>query len=1221
MTEQTKTTTYNDIDLTNHAAIEASAGTGKTYTIENLVVKLLTLSKQELKLKKDITIDQILIVTFTEKATSELKERIRNKIIEKINDKELEKNNKERLKDSLDKFDNASIFTIHGFCMQVLRQYAFENKEAFNLEVFDDDKLYEKVLHNIMRTKWHQIYDEKLEDILEISGFSDAKSRWEQVVLDIAKKYRLPGSYLDLCGDWINPEYNKDFDLKYINNEIKEKLSNISELLGDINRENIEGNEFCKQYDKLNINGASKQSIIKKILLPLINMIDVFRQNKESNYYLCKNFIKTASYRPVDYKKRKKDDFGFLTDFIFESIDNSFKEKIHSLVFNLNFIYIFLKKINYQLSSNTIVDLKEEIIKFKREHGLLSYDDMLSLVYIALLENDMLLENLRNRYKYAFVDEFQDTDPIQWNIFKKIFFESRSNKLFIVGDPKQAIYGFRGADVFTYEEAKEYMLSKDANCYPLSTNWRSIPELIESFNIIFKEDNWFTRSKIKKAKHTDIKAPEKNIIKARVCHDKTGRAPLTFVNIDSQNKSAQAQILMAEFIAKEIRHLLNRDGSGFIFYDKDAKIERHLQADDICILVRKTKEAKIIEEALKQNKIPYSFYKKQGLYQSDEALHLKYLFAAIAYPTNEQNFKKALMTRFFNISLEDLWKYEELPATHKIKKLFEKWIILSSKRKWPELFRSILVDTGVIYRDAEEVDGERRITNYQHILQNLETEAYAKNFDFTEIFENLNNYINNSVNIEENSQLHRIETEKPKVQVMTIHACKGLDFPIVFLAGGFTKDRAENYRKYHIKDQDGKQKTVYDLIKNSSGNNEEKYKEEIQYEKERLFYVALTRAIYKLYIPQFSPDDRRGGIGPISDFIFNALSKTLDESNNVKCIGKIDVNELQKAQNKSNEIADTKEFWLEDLKSQLHIPEPLLPEDKISFDARAIELYSFSKLKVRIEREYLPKQDSINISYETDYLEKSDDDIEKQIPVHHEESIILPPGSLTGSMLHEILQEIPFEKVAKSNNYLRLLDDDEIQKLLEDKMEKYYSLEFFLKNNFFIKKQGLIQEAAKIVWNTLNTPLPIEGGKKIILSEILQEDRIHELEFYYPFKKLENINFKLLNVLEIDYSDENFVNGFIDLVFRIHGKYYFLDWKSNILKNGYRRENIEENMNDSKYKLQYKIYKIAVIEWLKKVFNEKFDYKKHFGGIYYIYMRGRNFENPDYGFVFYPPLP
>ena len=176
----------DQIDLDSHAVIEASAGTGKTYTIEELVVTLLRSGRVQ-------SLDEILVMTFTEKAAGELKDRIRNIIIES-----LKREASDVLKVSLDNFDSASIFTIHGFCNKIIQEYAFENREQFQNELIDDRTVYKSILRQIMRKKWPEQYGESLGRILKLSDFpdltGDGRSRWEERVIEIALRYQPAGS-------------------------------------------------------------------------------------------------------------------------------------------------------------------------------------------------------------------------------------------------------------------------------------------------------------------------------------------------------------------------------------------------------------------------------------------------------------------------------------------------------------------------------------------------------------------------------------------------------------------------------------------------------------------------------------------------------------------------------------------------------------------------------------------------------------------------------------------------------------------------------------------------------------------------------------------------------------------------------------------------------------------------------------------------------------------
>jgi len=193
--------------------------------------------------------------------------------------------------------------------------------------------------------------------------------------------------------------------------------------------------------------------------------------------------------------------------------------------------------------------LKEDVYKFKQENGLISYEDMISLVHNALSKSDNTFKKaLQKRYKYALIDEFQDTDILQWNIFKNIFLCGTDNRLVIIGDPKQAIYGFRGADVFAYYTAKKEMIGQfNAKYYSLNQNWRSVPSLIKAFNKIFGGDNWFSNTEMN---YIDNTAPENKKYTDKIASYLNKPPNLIVVEL-GECSGTTAKKNMANFIANE----------------------------------------------------------------------------------------------------------------------------------------------------------------------------------------------------------------------------------------------------------------------------------------------------------------------------------------------------------------------------------------------------------------------------------------------------------------------------------------------------------------------------------------------------------------------------------------------------------------------------------------------------------------------------------------------
>ncbi|MGR3316954.1 MAG: UvrD-helicase domain-containing protein, partial [Candidatus Anammoxibacter sp.] len=469
----------NEIDLDKHALIEASAGTGKTYTIENLVVRML--------LEKEMNLENILLVTFTEKAAGELKTRIRENIISALEKVGSDNKKSRKLQDSLVNFDSASIYTIHGFCQSILTDFSFEVGQPFDLEVVDDGPLYEKLLYEQMRSKWKKQYGDDLSDVLELSGFPNVntmkkESGWISKVLDTAK------SYNELRGDCLLPEIPNDFNIDQIKQELVKGQCKMLDIIGFLDKDNLKNSKLYTEYGELNFNAASRKSRQNDIILPLLEFLkDSLRDsvNDDESIINCFSLFLDKISAKSYYEKEG----------ISCLIPNKWNNKggsnldekcpyLNQLVSIIENIIADVTNARHMLSIATIKQLGNDIAQYKRKNGLIGFDDMLTHVALAIdsSNNNHSLERLRTRYKYALVDEFQDTDAIQWKIFRKIFLYGKDQRLYLIGDPKQAIYSFRGADVFTYLEARKELNALadkgEAMLYSLETNYRSCQGLI-----------------------------------------------------------------------------------------------------------------------------------------------------------------------------------------------------------------------------------------------------------------------------------------------------------------------------------------------------------------------------------------------------------------------------------------------------------------------------------------------------------------------------------------------------------------------------------------------------------------------------------------------------------------------------------------------------------------------------------------------------------------------
>jgi exodeoxyribonuclease V beta subunit len=1026
-------------DLDRHAVVEASAGTGKTHTLEGLVRDLLRSGKARL--------DQILLVTFTEKATGELKGRLRESL-EKARDRA---DGGELFQAALDQFDQAPIYTIHGFCQHVLQEYAFEHGQDFRPQLVDDGALLRRCLREIQRSHWPREYGDRLRTVLEAAGYTEkGGENWERLVLNVARRYR--------------PAFS-------------------NRLLPEPEEELPEG-------------------------------------------------LPQEELRP-------------------------------------------------RFLARTVRRLQEQMVRYKRDRGLRSYDDML----VQMLEGldpavnpaaDRLIDRLRRRFRYAVVDEFQDTDPVQWRIFKRIFVDGGNARLFIVGDPKQAIFSFRGADLPTYTNAvQEMTVGHGAATAPLKTNWRSAPELLTPLNRLFQESGWFAAGNIS---YQEVEPPGEDDQRNKIVRDDTERAALTLVDFTKVKRLTEARRRNAAFVAGEIGRLLGAASSGpLLEVVLKSGPPRPLEAGDIGVLVFKRAETWPLIKVFRAARIPFSCYKQAGLWQTDEVNHLDFVLRALARPEDRPAFHRALLTRFFGATPEDLVRCEDLASAHRSRRLFQQWLGLAERRAWSSLFASLLEDTGVVLREAGDVEeGERRLANFRHIIGFLEQEAYERNLDLLGILDLLNE--RRSVAGDEND-IQPIETERSKVRIMTVHASKGLEFPVVFLAGGFTSGTANDYLTYH----EGTEMIV-DLRKEESARD--RGRQERDQEERRLLYVALTRAMFKLYVPLAA--STHGGRGPLVTILQPAVDQAQVEDLESRFVGTVTPKE------KVSRADGTYQTRAIRSGSPLPVPAELFPQLDPDLKRRRIQVRSFSSLhRARATR----------LGEEASFVERpprADDDVPGALDVPDPLR-----GPVFGDMVHNVLEGLDFASVGQASRPADLLRDGTPFRKLVDEQVKGSALKLRSRVRGEALEDACRTQIADLVWNALRTPLTAAGGP---LWMIPAQDHVQEIEFHFPESSGE------VPPAEV-HREEGFLTGFMDMVFRKNGRFFLVDWKTNWLDT-YDAEALERCMHDSDYFRQYRLYLQALQRWLEKAQGEEFDFTRDFGGVYYLFLRGMNARDETNGVYF-----
>jgi exodeoxyribonuclease V beta subunit len=1053
------------LDLTRHAVLEASAGTGKTHAIGQVVLRLLA--------EERCRLDNMLIVTFTEKATGELKGRLRRGLIAAIDHDPAKARLLQR---ELDQFDQAAILTIHGFCLRLLQNYAADLGQDFNVNFVSDEALRKEVLRDVQRKDWPTIFGDRLPAALRAARFDrDGAGEWEAMILDIVSRYRPE------CGHRLVPD----------------PTTFLGRFAGSVPSDQPDDSR-----PGLDRSGG-------------------------------------PSYGPSL-------DVAVLRD---------------------------------SLAVVTIDCVRRRLRDFKRERGAISFDDVIERVAIGLDPEHnpyaaRVAAAIREQYRFAIVDEFQDTDALQWSIFRRLFLDEGESRLLVVGDPKQAIYGFRGADLPTYRDAVRGMVEKwNATSCPLAVNWRSGPDMIEALNRLFERGEFFPPDRIS---YVPVAAPPPLLQRSRLARDDSGRAAVSVVDIngDADTSAPKSRRAFAAFTAAEIRRLLTgAQGRPLIDIQTPAG-SRPLTAADVCLLVFRRPEANDFTAALRREGIAYSFYKTGGLGRSHEADDVRRVLDALAHADQERFFVRAVLTAFFRVSPAEILASGGVPANHPARVLFGKWLALAERRQWSELFTSMLEETGILFREREDGMYERRLANLRFLLGRLQFAAYQQNLDLFELIDALDDAAE-----EKEADVQPQETDEPRVRIMTIHASKGLEFPIVFVAARFANEDPEDAPPY----RDDAGRLVYDVpfFYGESPDQESltrRVGEERLDELRRLYYVALTRPQFKLYLPFMNPKDRAKN-APLSILIAPALTRS--ELAQAEPLARL-VDGMVQPSNLVGRVDDPSATIGTSHRPVLRNIAPLFPVFDPSISQRRSAVQSFTGMHRALKRE---QADAFG-----DRPERIDE-------VHEPIVTTNDPfrGAIFGEMVHEVFERVDFAEVA-SAVHERDLGTGTVGRSIDAAVAQ------FLPRLVTRVPDDTLTEQCRhllrgMVWNGLRTPLRPLGGA---LADVRKDDCLQELEFLYPDAAPTG-------------ESRKYVTGFMDLVFRWRGAIYLLDWKTNVLP-AYDAVGLETAMREAGYHLQISLYWEALSRWLGRTRPDN----TRLGGVFYLFLRGLSGTDDSSGVYFVP---
>ncbi|BFM51113.1 exodeoxyribonuclease V subunit beta [Marinomonas sp. THO17] len=1160
--------------------IEASAGTGKTYTIANLYLRLLVPTGQTGDLAQALTVDQILVVTFTEAATAELKARIRQRI--RAARKALMRNQSddaflaqwlacmttEQQQDAIEKLlyaekqmDEAAVFTIHGFCQRMLSQNAFESRMLFQQSIETDEQA---PLAMAVKDVWRQVFypmtSEQAALIKPIWSTPDALQK------DLSLLNNQPDAYI------VSQEYDWQGALTQAQQEIQAVraswLSQRDDIIQALEQSGIKRTFWRKDPSKdiqaMQLWAQGDQFVLDKCL-------EKFDANEQATRISKGGDAPAhAFFQQVAHLRENFPDAG---------------------------------KVKSVLLVSLWQQVKQRMVEWKRATQSLTFTDLLTSLDTALQTDDSgkLAQRIRRLYPIALIDEFQDTDAVQYRIFSKVYQEALADQkrlgLIMIGDPKQAIYAFRGADIYTYLAAKQDV---DA-VYSLATNYRSSAAMIQAVNALFSTQ----QAPFRVDGIPFVKVQDRGI-EGQFMRDAQRQAALQFLYLttDEPVSAKDYRDHMAEQCAAHLHQLL-LEGQRSLGEKAQAQLHQQgVRPKDVALLVSNFAQANALKQALRARGIASVYLSDKGsVFESVEARELLIVLTAILSNGQEIKLRSALATGLVDWSLVDLdtLNHDDL-VYEKWVQAFQTYLNIWDQQGLLPMLRVFMQDVSLAPNMLRHVDGERRLTDFLHLTEKLQEKSLELDSK-----EGVLRYLRlaiQSPNGNSDEQKIRLETDAELVRIVTIHKSKGLEYPIVYLPFALTpfQDR-EKSALFHDQNQQ-----LWIAIDPDEAQTEQ-HKEELFAAEIRLAYVALTRSKEACFIGcmevgkkasktrEATLDVHLSGVGAlvcegvvmVAGDLYSSLER-LCQRHQQGQMQLIDLPEIlpelprfemqntrpESVQERTFQGRVERDWWIGSYSS-------LVVEDKETRDTSLPGFDEQASLQVKADDVFGTESTQEYSAAETEIVASR---------------FSFPRGAAPGTFLHDLLEGKALLAHLANSSFADLIKVNQ-----QTVMAQFY-------------QQRGFQDWQEVLQNWLpeivQTPL-IEGVR---LVDLAVTSCRKEMEFFLPVQGM--------NALQLDHiarqhdplsqrapmiqdkALKGMLKGFIDLLFEWQGRYYVLDYKSNYLGDefaDYAPEHLAEAMLDHRYDLQYQIYTLALHRLLQQRLPD-YHYERHIGGVVYGFLRG-----------------
>ena len=1193
----------SDLHFSGLHWIEASAGTGKTYTLSSLMVRIL--------LEKYLP-NQVIATTFTRAAAAELKSRIRARLVEtyryfdQCRDLTEQENLAkaqaesdplfakvlqgfatqvayacERLKLVIDQLDELFVGTLDSFSQKLLREFAFESGKIERAEITDDAKAYTRqLIHDVLR-EWIQQQPQSVIDSLVFAG---TLKNTDYYVDTVEQSLNFSSAH------FVNPAATA-LDLQSFEQAAQHLASLDLSQFSELEAYYLLDGEYYKNINGTKFRNGRFNRIFEKSLPEIISYLSQFG---------AKSYLQ-ASLNPA-----KEDLAAFMKVFnetqIFKKaasadVQDHFYQ--HPLIAQIKTIFETFAKFEQQLDATDSFlkfylasEVRKRLPQVLQQKGETTFSEQIKTLSDALKseQGQRFASFVHARYPLILVDEFQDTNQDQDDMLAQIWrHPDRVKKgcMIMVGDRKQAIYGFRGGDMLTFLKAHQDVFGKSGHAYNLIYNHRSIRPLVEVVDQLFQKQMDFGEQVF----YSPVQAgprPHPDLID----QGQTNPAPLRWIYLEDKGQEA-------EQVAWKIRQLLNQGIDGSLYFaEKNAN--KALDENDIAILSKNHAGLDNAQRALEHLGIRVNRPSKKSVFDSQVARDTAAVLTAILNPFDEAKVKRALLSRLIGFDLKRLLELESQADglsfyITKFDEIRELWLQQGFLTAWQYCLNEFHVWTKLVEKQSR--DNERVVVNLRHL-----TELLSQHSEHYQGAQNLYHWYLKQLHSpsERDWEMQRKLSNEAGVQLMTIHQSKGLEFKIVFLLGADAVPREINKKLNFSTMQQTNPQTGQNEIQRVVAINDknalqvediQQHDERVAAEQHRLWYVALTRASYRVYA--MMADVERKSQSSLA-FWKNAQAG-FEHANSI--------DEMM--------ISEKPQKLVSQHIQQVRILEATdFPTQRFYPRAKT----SFSYLAQHLTRKQI--QDALAI--DNPVIESAEDEINQDVIETQQTTTEMPiawikanfpMGTVAGNFLHEIFEHIDFQDQTFWHLEIHRRFKNTYASLWDELIEKYKTA--FPEQTQI--EENLIGLVAAWLSDVLNTPI-LENFK---LGQLNTEQHLAEFPFYLALsdrvlaiKRIHQL-FAEYHIAMPEFKESNsarYLNGSIDLLFYDGKQYHIADYKSNFLgvdQQDYQSSEIQQSMSHASYWLQAALYLVALHRYLKVQLKD-YQIERDLGGATYLYLRGMN---------------